>query len=550
MRGPSPRRGPLRPHGLLLVSAALVLASPALAAPQETTLRNHLNIVCIQPESQLCLTWPARLKNTRRIFESLSMSLDVDKNCGYSDLTPVSARSQYLITVTPLNSLLSTRNFHCKSIGTISVPDSEDDGSTRVRRQTGYPPRGKYRGQTQSQYLSIDRGAGGDDGKAEARSTADESHASVSGKSGMGQAQSQTIFDPSCDDCLGGGSLGAENLKRQPGAGYPAGSTYPGGGPGQSPDGIGGYGPGSRDGTYGRTPTGAGKHDQGGTGPYGQTPGIGMPGTYGQTPTGTADGGRGTDTYGQGGPGRYGQTGPGGYDRNGPTGAVGPTPGGPNMPGTYGQVPRGLMPGQATHGQLPGGSAPGYNGVSGPNNYGQTPGGTPGGSVGPTQDCLDGEIRIMLEGPVETVVTDTRLAVLGLANILIELGRADPEDPEPMVLMDTLAKQVVMEDMGRRLAPSFPVHQDTVRVQAILLVEMVRTGKPRVAQGIPAMARHQSVLFLEELGTAKMLDMVKHQGEHYQAKEELLEIYLEIIKYLEQMDTTEGLENMVKPQVL
>lgn len=154
---------------------------------------------------------------------------------------------------------------------------------------------------------------------------------------------------------------------------------------------------------------------------------------------------------------------------------------------------------------------------------------------------------------METVVTDIRLVVLDPTNILIDPGQADPEDPEAMVLMDTLAKQVLMEDMGRRLAPSFPVHQDTVRVQAILLVEMVRTGKLRVAQEIPGMARHQSVLFLEELGTAKMLDMVKHQAGYYQDKEELVEIYLEIIKvpkYPEQMDTTEGLEHMVQPQVL
>lgn len=50
----------------------------------------------------------------------------------------------------------------------------------RIRRQTAYGPRGRYRGQTQSQYLAIDRGAGNDNGKAEAHSAADSSRASVS----------------------------------------------------------------------------------------------------------------------------------------------------------------------------------------------------------------------------------------------------------------------------------------------------------------------------------------------------------------------------------
>lgn len=49
----------------------------------------------------------------------------------------------------------------------------------RVRRQS-FIPRGRYRGQTQSQYLAIDRGNGKDEGKAEAHSAADSSRASVS----------------------------------------------------------------------------------------------------------------------------------------------------------------------------------------------------------------------------------------------------------------------------------------------------------------------------------------------------------------------------------
>lgn len=52
-------------------------------------------------------------------------------------------------------------------------------GEVRVRRQTSVAPRGRYRGQTQSQYLAVDRG-GKDEGKAEAHSAADSSRASVS----------------------------------------------------------------------------------------------------------------------------------------------------------------------------------------------------------------------------------------------------------------------------------------------------------------------------------------------------------------------------------
>ncbi|CAK1588814.1 unnamed protein product [Parnassius mnemosyne] len=87
--------------------------------------------------------------------------------------------------------------------------------SQRVRRQTVNPPRGRYRGQTQSQYLAIDRG-GKDEGKAEAHSAADSSRASVSGNSGMGQAQSQSMYDPTCDDCYGRSDPAAASLKKGP----------------------------------------------------------------------------------------------------------------------------------------------------------------------------------------------------------------------------------------------------------------------------------------------------------------------------------------------
>lgn len=55
------------------------------------------------------------------------------------------------------------------------------DGINRVRRTTSFTsPRGRYRGQTQSQYLAIDRGNNKDEGKAEAHSAADSSRATVS----------------------------------------------------------------------------------------------------------------------------------------------------------------------------------------------------------------------------------------------------------------------------------------------------------------------------------------------------------------------------------
>ncbi|CAG5008093.1 unnamed protein product [Parnassius apollo] len=93
--------------------------------------------------------------------------------------------------------------------------DSRAVKSYRVRRQTVIPPRGRYRGQTQSQYLAIDRG-GKDEGKAEAHSAADSSRASVSGNSGMGQAQSQSMYEPTCDDCYGRSDPAAANFKKGP----------------------------------------------------------------------------------------------------------------------------------------------------------------------------------------------------------------------------------------------------------------------------------------------------------------------------------------------
>ncbi|XP_029055314.2 mucin-19-like isoform X1 [Osmia bicornis bicornis] len=69
----------------------------------------------------------------------------------------------------------------------------------RSRRQA-QQPQGKFRGQTQSQYLSI----GTDDqkeGKAEAEATQQSSRSVVSGSRGMGQAQSMSFGSIGCEDC-------------------------------------------------------------------------------------------------------------------------------------------------------------------------------------------------------------------------------------------------------------------------------------------------------------------------------------------------------------
>lgn len=89
--------------------------------------------------------------------------------------------------VKPFND--TTKETFCKASDVIVKDDTEytpadnavlENAKTRVRRQTGYGSRGRFRGQTQSQYLAIDRGSGKDDGKAEAHSDADSSRASVS----------------------------------------------------------------------------------------------------------------------------------------------------------------------------------------------------------------------------------------------------------------------------------------------------------------------------------------------------------------------------------
>lgn len=77
----------------------------------------------------------------------------------------------------------ATRRLFCKSlvVGVLDGITYEKvlEGFQRDRREASYSPRGRYRGQTQSQYLAIDRGGGKDEGKAEAHSAADSSRATV-----------------------------------------------------------------------------------------------------------------------------------------------------------------------------------------------------------------------------------------------------------------------------------------------------------------------------------------------------------------------------------
>lgn len=87
----------------------------------------------------------------------------------------------FLKQVTSPNGL--THFLFCKSL-VVGVLDKRNiarvlEGYQRDRREAAYSPRGRYRGQTQSQYLAIDRGSGKDEGKAEAHSAADSSRATV-----------------------------------------------------------------------------------------------------------------------------------------------------------------------------------------------------------------------------------------------------------------------------------------------------------------------------------------------------------------------------------
>ncbi|XP_043663232.1 mucin-19-like [Vespula pensylvanica] len=78
---------------------------------------------------------------------------------------------------------------------------NEEFEKIRMRRQTSQF-RGRFRGQTQSQYLNLGND-GQTEGKAEAEATQQSSRAVVAGNHGMGQAQSMSSSGSGCEECPG-----------------------------------------------------------------------------------------------------------------------------------------------------------------------------------------------------------------------------------------------------------------------------------------------------------------------------------------------------------
>nr|XP_050844397.1 mucin-19-like isoform X4 [Vespula vulgaris] len=78
---------------------------------------------------------------------------------------------------------------------------NEEFEKIRIRRQTSQF-RGRFRGQTQSQYLNLGND-GQTEGKAEAEATQQSSRAVVAGNHGMGQAQSMSSSGSGCEECPG-----------------------------------------------------------------------------------------------------------------------------------------------------------------------------------------------------------------------------------------------------------------------------------------------------------------------------------------------------------
>ncbi|XP_029160571.1 uncharacterized protein LOC114932503 isoform X2 [Nylanderia fulva] len=240
-----------------------------------------------------------------------------------------------------------------------------------VRRQTNQF-RGKFRGQTQSQYLNLGNHEQ-KEGKAEAEATQQSSRAVVSGSRGMGQAQSMSSSGPGCEDCPGypgypGIEEGPDKIKipptdrygQAPGIGGAPVITRPGAGV-RYPDGVtpggqitypGGVIPG-RVGTYPGAPGISPGTYPGGVRPGTVTPGVGA--TYpGGVPPGTVTPGVGA-TY------------PGGVQPGIVTPGVGATypgavPPGTVTPGVGATYPGGVPPGTVTPGvgaTYPGGVQPG-----------------------------------------------------------------------------------------------------------------------------------------------------------------------------------------------
>jgi len=270
----------------------------------------------------------------------------------------------------------------------------------RQRRQTNQF-RGKFRGQTQSQYLNFDSDEK-KEGKAEAEATQQSSHAVVSGSRGMGQAQSMSSGGPGCEDCPGYPGIeripgqipftGIDRYAQGPTAGAP-GITQPGVIPGVPsypgaqvtyptgavPGEVTTY-PGIRPETYpGGVRPGTVTPGAEVTYPGGIRPGIVTPGVEGTYPGGVRPG-----VVTPGAEGTY----PGGI-RPGVviSGADGTYPGGVRpgitIPGVDGTYPGGIRPGTVipgVDGTYPGGIRPG---TMIPGAVGTYPGGVQPGIVIP-----------------------------------------------------------------------------------------------------------------------------------------------------------------------
>ncbi|XP_020285720.1 uncharacterized protein LOC109855664 isoform X2 [Pseudomyrmex gracilis] len=249
----------------------------------------------------------------------------------------------------------------------------------RQRRQANQF-RGKFRGQTQSQYLNF----GNDEqkqGKAEAEATQQSSHAIVSGSRGIGQAQSMSSGSTGCEDCPGypGIEMAPDKIRVpptdviRPGTGIiPGGVPYPGGvAPGTLPY-PGGVQPGitrpGGDGTYpGGVQPGITRPGGDGTYPGGVQPGVMRPGGDGIYPGGVQPG-----VTRPGGDGIY----PGGVQP------------GVTRPGGDGTYPGGVQPGitrPGGDGIYPGGVQPG---VTRPGGDGTYPGGVQPGVTRPGGDGI------------------------------------------------------------------------------------------------------------------------------------------------------------------
>ncbi|KAL4717556.1 hypothetical protein ACJJTC_000705 [Scirpophaga incertulas] len=171
-------------------------------------------IVCQRPNLYTCVAWPLRLDNFADVPKQYYLATGL--NCVVSNLQNKRTPGRFgTVKITNERQI----GILCKALHIIPMDmpiDILNARTRRVRRHNGYLARGRYRGQTQSQYLSIDHGNKKDEGKAEAHSAADSSRAIVSGNSGMGQAQSQTVFYPTCEDCLSQSKLDAENNSYKP----------------------------------------------------------------------------------------------------------------------------------------------------------------------------------------------------------------------------------------------------------------------------------------------------------------------------------------------